>query len=234
MTPRMSVAALALAAALTAGAAGAATVLTVPGNSNPYLSGLPDGSTASRGDEAPDESPVDTGLALTAGQTLAFTVTGFVSHTGSASGPSPDGSAIFTHFPGAQNGISDVTAPINALMGVFLTDERPDASPAPDALDFGDDAARDFATLAPGLKQVFFVGDGRDESGDVQDLVVPEGATRLFLGTMDGFGWFNNSGAFTVTIDGGDPVAPIPLPAAGLVLLAGLGSLGAARAVRRR
>jgi hypothetical protein len=29
---------------------------------------------------------------------------------------------------------------------------------------------------------------------------VPEGATRLFLGTMDGHEWANNLGQFTITV----------------------------------
>jgi hypothetical protein len=33
-----------------------------------------------------------------------------------------------------------------------------------------------------------------------QQVVVPEGATRFFLGTMDGFGWFNNEGQFDVQV----------------------------------
>jgi hypothetical protein len=49
----------------------------------------------------------------------------------------------------------------------------------------------------------------------VQSLVVPAGATRLFLGTDDGFGWYNNVGAFDVSLtnvtgsvpDGGSAVA---------------------------
>lgn len=248
MVLRHAVTALALCAI--GGAAQAATVLTVPGSSNPYLAGMPAGSTASRGDVAPDHSPVEaTGLGLAPGQALTFQVTGFSSYTGSASGPGPDGGANFRHFPGAQNGLSQVFAPIDALMGVFLGDERPDLSDAPDALSFWTEESRDFATLAPATKQVFFIGDGLDGSDATQSFVVPEGGTRLFLGSMDGFGWFNNTGAFEVTIHGGaatpepgpgpdpspDPTtpAPIPLPAAAWGLLLGLASLGALSRRRR-
>lgn len=36
----------------------------------------------------------------------------------------------------------------------------------------------------------------------MQTFVVPSGATRFFLGTSDGFGWFNNTGSFAVTVTG--------------------------------
>jgi hypothetical protein len=51
------------------------------------------------------------------------------------------------------------------------------------------DTIRDnFAELAPALAQTFFIGDGRtgSGSGDIQRFLVPEGATRLFLGYADG------------------------------------------------
>ena len=54
--------------------------------------------------------------------------------------------------------------------------------------------------LSPDLKQVFFMGDGLTSGSAVQEIVAPVGATRLYLGTMDGFEWSNNTGAFEVTI----------------------------------
>jgi len=60
----------------------------------------------------------------------------------------------------------------------------------------------EFELLAPRLHQIFYIGDGLTGTniGQRQEFVVPDGATRLFLGTSDGFGWFNNSGSFEVTI----------------------------------
>jgi len=81
-----------------------------------------------------------------------------------------------------------------------LGPDRPDASPAPAALDFGTTQSRDYATLSPTLKQVFFIGDGRTSTGEVQKVTIPNGATRLFLGPMDGVEWSNNSGAFSVQV----------------------------------
>jgi hypothetical protein len=51
------------------------------------------------------------------------------------------------------------------------------------------------------LKQTLFIGDGRtgNGTGAVQQFNIPVGAQRLYPGTVDGSGWFNNSGSFTVS-----------------------------------
>jgi hypothetical protein len=98
---------------------------------------------------------------------------------------------------GANNGISDITVPIDALLGVFLGPGRPDLNPPPGALDFSTAASQGYASLSPALQQVFFMGDGAGKT-----IIAPPGATRLFLGTMDGFGWANNIGDFRVNIQG--------------------------------
>jgi hypothetical protein len=184
----------------------------VPGSSNPYLAGMPNGSTCCSGDSAPTNSPVlATGVTLTPGASLTFTVTGSVDNSGFTPTLTPDGGgAVSTP---ANNGISGATWPINALVGVFLDASQPDLSAAPTDLNF---ATTSFTTLSPLLKQAFFIGDGRTGtgSGTVQTFVVPAGATRLFLGTSDGFGWFNNTGSFTVTGGAGAGATPTPTVAA--------------------
>ncbi len=111
----------------------------------------------------------------------------------------------------AEHGMSDATMPINAVNAVFLTNSLPDSGTPPPTLDFSTQAERDYAagtnngqatggTFAPQLKQVFYVGNGLTSSGQQETIVVPNGATRLFLGTMDGWEWSNNSGGFTVTV----------------------------------
>lgn len=203
----------------------AAAVITVPGDANPYLAGMPDGSTASSGDEAPDESPVEvTGLDVTSGASFTFAATGTVSHGSQTTGP--EGGTVWSHTPGAQNGISDVTMPINALLGVFLADAQPDTGPAPGALDFGTAAARGYTSLSPELKQVFFIGDGTTSGGAQQSFVAPAGASRLFLGTMDGYGWYDNTGFYEATVNaeaGGGETPVVPLPATLPILFGGLG-----------
>jgi hypothetical protein len=133
----------------------------------------------------------------------------------------PDGGkwtlgAPFFHETGAENGISDLGSPINALVGLFLSDESPDTTPAPDPLDFNSAESRNYLVLTPALKQVFFIGDGLTAEGIVQQIVIPERATRLFLGTMDGCCWNNNSGLFTVEITSESDLIgrAIPEPAA--------------------
>ncbi len=170
---------------------------SVPGTSDPWLAGMPPGSTASSGDTAPAHSPVGVlGLDLGLGGFLTFTgATGGVSNAGGCPpGCSPiDGGGFFNHGAGAENGISDVRAPLNALVGVFLDASQPDSSPAPGALNF-QTLGLDLLALSPELQQVFFIGDGLTSASAVQQFEIPSGATRLFLGTMDGFGWFNNTG----------------------------------------
>ena len=167
------------------------------------------------------------------GSRIAWVARGIVDNTPNlpATG-SPDGGGFFSHASGAENGLSDVVAPLNSLIGVFLTDATPDISPAPAALDFST-IGTDYSLLSPELKQVFFMGDGVDSQGDIQCVVVPAGATRLFLGTMDGFGWYNNSGSFDVTLSiKPNPVIPEASPWAASV--ATLGLAGFSRLRRRR
>lgn len=203
-----------------------AVPVTVPGTSNPWLSGMPPGSTASRGDIAPDHSPVEVvGLDLVSGNPLFFTnATGGVSHTGSSVGAPIDGAGLISHSTGAENGISDLRAPINSLIGVFLTEDQPDLLEAPDRLDFGT-IGLDFTTLSPLLSQVFFIGDGLTSTGTTQQFNIPDGTARLFLGTMDGFGWFNNSGAITVDVGtlASPPPPPVSVPEPAMPLLMALG-----------
>lgn len=209
---------------------------SVPGTANPYLAGMPGGSTCCGGDAVPAQSPTQvTGLALVPGSTLTFSVTGSVNFGPGPSGNPPDGGG--TASTPANNGISGASWPANALVGVFLDNSLPTATPAPADLNFGTAGATSFASLSPALKQAFFIGDGLtgNGTGAVQTFVVPAGATRLFLGTSDGFGWFNNSGSFAVTIAGAAPpptagtaaipTLSLPILVAMSLALAGVGML---------
>ena len=83
------------------------------------------------------------------------------------------------------------------LVGVFLGAKLP--AKAPPVLDFSDEAkGTKFTKLEPVLGQVFFIGDGKpgDPLGDTHDFVIPKGATRLFLGYADGFGFQGTPGAY--------------------------------------
>lgn len=209
-----------------------AVPIDVPGTSDPWLSGMPDGSTASGFtpidpgvDVAPSQSPVQiTELSVVPGSAYAFSVSGLVTNAPSHPLCGPDGnpSEFTAHYAGPQNGIADLTAPVNSLVGIFLGEDQPNVSPPPTALNFGTSASLDYLTLEPLLKQPFFIGDGLTSSGTRQQIIAPSGATRIFLGTMDGWEWFNNIGSFTVEI--------VPEPAT--LLLLGLGALILSR--RRR
>ena len=48
----------------------------------------------------------------------------------------------------------------------------------------------------PELGEPFFIGDGETTDGDVQEVVVPDGAQTLHLGFADGFGFAGAPGAY--------------------------------------
>lgn len=140
---------------------------------------------------------------------ISITATGLWAKAPSPSYPKtgPDGYDIY--YPNTTSsdytvfGISPVTnGQKSALIGVFLTDDAPLLF-APESLTFGTD---DMTT--PELQQVFVIGSS------LHNLIIPDDATRLFLGFNDGSHWADNSGEMTVTI---------PEPAT--LLLFGLGGL---------
>ncbi len=180
---------------------------SVTNKSNPWLAGMPAGTTANSYDSAPSASPtllINGGL--TAGQSLQFAATGATSNQdGVESAYEPDGnlSWIIHNYGGAENGIANVKAPISALMGVFLSDAQPNTTAAPASLDFTTAASRDFSSISPALKQPFFIGDAKRANGAQQSFVIPAGATRLYVGSMDGQQWSDNGGGFSVTVTNG-------------------------------
>jgi Flp pilus assembly protein TadG len=188
------------------------TTNNVAGSSDPYLAGMPAGTIASRGgsgtpgdpyqqDTAPAQSPVSAGIGISGGTSLTFTSTGTVAYDPTYTMSGPDGAPEnLTHAPGNEHGMSSITAPGDALIAVFLDDNSPEGQLAPSSLDFSTAASRDFTSLSPQLRQVFFIGDGQTSTGQTQQFIAPPGATRMFLATMDGFGWVDNIGSFQVSI----------------------------------
>jgi hypothetical protein len=172
----------------------------VPATANPYLAGMPRGTTARVGDAVPQQSPVFIDRTLSHAVAVTFSAVGATQHT-PACPPhcnGPNGSEVTRHQGGAEHGLSDVVAPMSALLGVFLSDDQPDRSKPPRNLDFK--AIQREQTVSPQLKQIFYIGDGRTRSGEPRRYLVPPKATRLYLGVMDGYEWNNNSGSFTVTV----------------------------------
>jgi hypothetical protein len=83
-------------------------------------------------------------------------------------------------------------------------------------------------------RPIFFIGDGLTSDsnagffdGEQQSFIVPSGATRLFLGTVDGEGWYNNTGSFSVDTSisskpfdaCGDPATPAGITATDALLV---------------
>ncbi len=114
--------------------------------------------------------------------------------------------------PNVATGLSGIrhTSRNMFLVGVFLTD-LPPTGPPPDTLRFSATGALDMgypttavtvAELQPLVGQVFYIGDGKtgEQTGAIQRFIVPDGATRFYLGFAD-------------ALNLGDPTKGTPSPA---------------------
>lgn len=188
---------------------------------NPWLAGMPNGTVANpnnphnnpdiAGKSKPSKGylnpspPQIQNLPLQAGTALTFGSVSGYSNNDNDWDPiyDPDGNTSwvvhnrYSSSGGPEHGMSDLYAPINAIVGVFLDDSRPDSTSPPPTLNFSSSASRDFSTLSPQLKQVFFIGDGTTSTGNIQQFIIPQGATRLYVGQMDEYEWNNNTGQRT-------------------------------------
>lgn len=81
------------------------------------------------------------------------------------------------------------------LVGVFLSDAAPGSS-APTILNFSN--ADDFTSISPELGQTFYIGDALTGmgSGSIQEFVVPDAASRLYLGFADAIGFSGTAGYY--------------------------------------
>ncbi len=180
---------------------------TVNGIMSPWLAGMPAGTKVDAYDDnvidavAPTSSPyLMSGLPIVPGGSLYFRQTTGQTSYANASNYGPDGNNGFIVEQRKDNGINSTKAPLNSLVGIFLDNNVPTSGSTPAPLDFSSVASRDFTTLSPGLKQVFFIGDGMNSSSLLQEFVVPAGATRFYLGIMDEKGWWwDNTGYIETT-----------------------------------
>jgi galactose oxidase-like protein len=169
-------------------------VVTVPGTADIHLAGQPYGTVLWGWDEDPDSVPENSPskVEVAAGAKITITATGLTCNCPGCCATSPDGGqgeGIVSG--GAHFGLSSLdNFPINSLVGVFLGPGIPDVAATPPALN----QPQGFTSAAPLLQQVFFIGAGP------RTLIVPAGATCLYLGSADSPGTnANNSGAFTVS-----------------------------------
>lgn len=153
-------------------------------------------------------------------------ITGAVDFGGGKGFNGPDGFAAPSMSPWpALGGISGFVADrAAALLGVFTTDAGPSGG-APDSLNFVGNS--NFAALSPLLNQLFLIGDGLTGtgSGQRQIFLIPDSATRLYLGLADRStgkttpgAYQDNKGSFTVN------VGIVPEPSSVVVALAGIGA----------
>ncbi len=161
---------------------------------------------------------------------------GFGGTTYGPEGNGIPGSSSITAF----GGISGYLGTQGALVGVFLSDAVPSGA-APATLDFSTSGlGTDFLSLSPALGQVFYIGNGVTSGSVFQQFLAPAGATRVFFGITDAFG-FNgppgafddNDGSYRIRIGINELPTTVPEPATLTMLGLGLG-LGYARKRRSR
>ena len=181
--------------------------VTVPGPTDIYLAGQPDGATANWPYQAgnwtsvaPTHSPAMIDISAWAGKELRFTATGTV-NTGGSNNASPNG-RDWVLRPAGLSQVYGLTAMTDfrqgALVGVFLTDDPPTTSLVPYLSSSG------ITTTTPPLQHVFVIGSSKQ-------VVIPDGATRLFFGVAEQQGLItDNGGSFSVTVEA---AAHTPLPA---------------------
>jgi hypothetical protein len=158
-------------------------------------------------------SPVQFPVSLTPGTVLQLTdVTGMATNDPTlplvnSNGQLPTGGDLGIYddeaaeATGSEHGMSNIEAPLNSFIGVFLDNNVPDNDgPIPPELNFSSSTEQNYTSISPELRQPFYIGNGQTSNGQQQSVVVPPGATRFYIATMDGHEWSNNVGGFTATI----------------------------------
>src|ERR1019366_7369934 len=172
------------------------------------LAGSVAGATVSN-DSSPLNSPVLYPTPVSPGQVLQISATGLVDTSGRTPQTSPDGNGGSQNSTARALGISSITGPPGALIGVFLGPTGPNSGATPSDVNFSG-GARDLVTQTPLLQQPFFIGSSTTAAGTLRNFVVPAGATRLFLAVLDSYGSnADNTGSFAVTVSAVAGPAPL-------------------------
>jgi hypothetical protein len=184
--------ALMIAAAMAAQAGLAnAQDFTVPGTADPWLAN--GGNDTYAGDPAnTDTTPAESPVlvgAVIPGTTINWSATGSTGNTPIPSGDGPNGGALSMY-------VATPSDPVFAALPSFS---------APINSLIG-------VFTGPGFADVFEMGAGGS-------TVVPIGATDFYMGSMDGFQWNNNSGAFNVVLSAPDGGMTVGLLGGAMVAL---------------
>jgi hypothetical protein len=242
----------ALAALLGLGIVGclpASVLINVPGTSDIFLAG----QTATAGNTTPACTTANLGclppvlnFLPVAGNVLTFTgpgiatgqaVTGTVSPCPACGSVGPDGANLGSQPPATN--ISSSSTTLSGiqytgdeffLIGVFLGASLPGSQVASIG-DYGNGASGispTQTTYSPLIGQTFFIGDGLtgNQTGALQQFIVPTGATNLYLGFADAMlfvgqaGMYNdNTGSLAVNLQ----IMPTSTPEPGSVAMMALG-----------
>ena len=193
---------------------GASVTVVVPGKANLWRATQPASVTT---------PPEVKGIPIIPETRISINATGAVTNNINNRTPTngPDGNPSWYPRNNAlhpENGMASLYAPGNSVIGVFLGADSPGSTSAPQHLDFHPENNSfngiNYTTLSPALKQPFFLGDGHNDAGQLQHVIVPADATRLFLGSMDSNLYTDNAGQFKVTVTtiSADRISPFPRP----------------------
>ncbi len=244
---------------LAAGSAQAATLITVDGSDAIFLAGRTDLVIPSASDPWPGglirhDGPTPEEIQETlppvvnvvAGDIirLADPAIGGISFFNGLGDPfyGPSGNGSGGSDLAGFGGISGYKGPQGALVGVFLDDSIP-VSGSPATLNFTPAGlGTNFDSLEPELAQIFYIGDGIKTDGSFQTFIAPTGATRLFLGIADGFGfgglpgaYDDNDGSYRVVLGINEiPSQPVPEPSSSLSLLVAGAIIGVGTALKKK
>jgi hypothetical protein len=209
------------------------TTVLVPSAASLLLADAPSGAKVVRQYSDRDVAPINAAVEIrdvtfTAGALVTFRSTGATTNGKYPDAPTRNditaegyvdlaGQTVGTDYGTDPRpwGVGSIIAPVNALIGVFLSDE-PSTQVPPDGRQVTPQVRNERAQR-PQLRQPFYVGTGTTPNGQPREFYVPIGATRLFLGVMSGEN-ASTSGNLQVTCT----VTPAPIATSGELRVANL------------